>query len=38
MFGDKTVDGGAARGGGDMADVEVAEKSPKVPLEEARIK
>jgi len=33
VFGDKTVDGRAAWGGRDMDDVEVAEKSPRVPLE-----
>ena len=33
VFGDKSVGGGAARGGGDMDDVAVVEKSPKVPLE-----
>lgn len=32
-FGDKPVDGGAARGGGDLDDVEVAEKVTKAPLE-----
>ena len=37
VFGDKPVDGHAGRGGRYVDDVEVAEKSPRAPLEEIKV-